>query len=68
MTWSFVSSELANIDNKKNSIKIKNPISADMNIMRSSIFPNLLDSINKNIGFLYNNGKLFEVGPQFSGS
>jgi phenylalanyl-tRNA synthetase beta chain len=27
----------------------------------------LLDSVNKNIGFLYNNGKLFEVGPQFSG-
>ena len=35
--------------------------------MRSSIFPNLLNSINTNISRLYNNGKLFEVGPQFSG-
>ena len=36
--------------------------------MRSSIFPNLLSSININIHRLYNNGKLFEVGPQYSGS
>ena len=33
--------------------------------MRSSIFPNLLNSINTNISLLFNNGKLFEVGPQF---
>ena len=67
VTWSFVSSELANIENKKNSVKIKNPISAEMDTMRTSIFPNLLASINKNISHLFNNGKLFEVGPQFSG-
>ena len=35
--------------------------------MRSSIFPNLLNSVNINISRLYNTGKLFEVGPQFLG-
>ncbi len=69
VTWSFVSSEFKNIVNKKDkdSVKIKNPISADLDTMRSSIFPNLLTSVNKNISYLYNNGRLFEVGPQFLG-
>ena len=67
VTWSFVSSEQASIENKKNNVKIKNPINADLDTMRSSIFPNLLNSINSNISRLYNNGRLFEVGPQFFG-
>jgi phenylalanyl-tRNA synthetase beta chain len=68
ITWSFVSSEQASIENKKSNVKIRNPISTDLDTMRSSIFPNLLNSINLNISRLYNNGKLFEIGPQFSGS
>ena len=35
--------------------------------MRPTIIPNLLMSINKNIGRMYNNGKIFEVGQQFKG-
>ena len=68
VTWSFVSSEQASLENEKENVIIKNPISSDLNTMRSSIFPNLLSSININIHRLYNNGKLFEVGPQYSGS
>ncbi len=68
ITWSFVSSEQASLGNKKKNVIIKNPISSDLNTMRPSIFPNLLTSINININRLYNNGKLFEVGPQYSGS
>ena len=68
VTWSFVSSEQASLGNKKENVIIKNPISSDLDTMRSSIFPNLLSSINININRLYNNGKLFEVGPQYSGS
>ncbi len=68
ITWSFVSSEHASLGNKKENVIIKNPISSGLNTMRSSIFPNLLSSINININRLYNSGKLFEVGPQYSGS
>ena len=67
ITWSFVSPEQASLGNKKENVIIKNPISSDLNTMRPSIFPNLLTSINININRLYNNGKLFEVGPQYSG-
>ena len=68
VTWSFMSFDNANIDTSKKNVKIKNPISNDLDTMRSSIFPNLLNSINININRLYDNGKLFEVGPQYMGS
>ena len=42
VTWSFVSFEHASILNNKESVRIKNPISTDLDTMRSSIFPNLL--------------------------
>ena len=50
------------------SIKITNPISSDLNVMRPSTFPNLLSVINTNISKLYMTGKLFEVGPIFAAS
>ena len=65
VTWSFTSSKIENIFNSSNLIKIKNPISEDLNVMRSNILPNLLMCINKNINKLYEKGKIFEVGPQF---
>ena len=67
ITWSFISTKYATLDNTTNAVQIKNPISNDLDRMRTSIFPNLLNSININIGRLHNNGKLFEVGPQFFG-
>jgi len=67
VTWSFMDLEEANFINNNSSILILNPISADLNVMRPSIFPNLLSSINSNISRLYLSGKLFEVGPNFHG-
>ena len=68
ITWSFISSKYSVNKNINSGLKILNPISSDLNVMRDSIFPNLLESINININRLYGNGKLFEVGPQFQGS
>ena len=67
VTWSFMDAEKANFINSNSSIHILNPISADLNVMRPSTFPNLLSSINSNISRLYISGKLFEVGPNFNG-
>jgi len=67
ITWSFMDAEKANFINNNSSIHISNPISADLNVMRPSTFPNLLSSINSNISRLYIGGKLFEVGPNFNG-
>ena len=67
VSWSFIDSKEANFINNNSSIDIKNPISSDLNAMRPSTFPNLLNVINPNIARLYTNGKLFEVGPNFHG-
>ena len=67
VTYSFMDEESANLISEKPSIKIRNPISNDLNTMRPSTFPNLLSSINSNISRLYLSGKFFEVGPNFKG-
>ena len=68
VTWSFESSNFSDFIDQKTNVKIINPISNDLDVMRSSLLPNLLNSINANVNRLFNNGKLFEVGPQFLGS
>ena len=47
-------------------ISIKNPISSDLNTMRPSTIPNLLEAINQNKARMYTSAKIFEVGPNFS--
>ena len=65
VTYSFMGEEEAKFI-FDNPIKIKNPISSDLSVMRPSTFPNLLSVINSNISRFYSSGKLFEVGPNFS--
>ena len=65
ITYSFMSYEEADFITNGPPIKIRNPISNDLNTMRPSTFPNLLSAINPNISRLHTNGKLFEVGPNF---
>ena len=67
VTWSFMSSNIASYFNKGTLTQIKNPISSDLDVMRPTIIPNLLLTINKNIGRMYYSGKIFEVGQQFRG-
>tara|TARA_Y100001958_G_C21063592_1_gene425595 strand:+ start:11 stop:853 length:843 start_codon:yes stop_codon:yes gene_type:complete len=49
-------------------ISLKNPISSDLNTMRPSTIPNLLEAINQNKARMYPSAKIFEVGPNFSKS
>ena len=69
ITWSFTDSKVNQlfIENKKE-IKIVNPISTDLNVLRSSIFPNLIIHLNKNLGRGFKDLSIFEIGPTFSGS
>jgi len=69
ITWSFTDSKINQlfIENKKE-IKIVNPISTDLNVLRSSIFSNLIIYLNKNLGRGFKDLSLFEIGPTFSGS
>ena len=43
VTWSFTDSKINDFfKEKKNEIKIINPISSELNVLRTSIFPNLI--------------------------
>jgi len=69
ITWSFTDSKINQLfieDNKE--IKIVNPISSDLNVLRSSIFSNLITYLNKNLGRGFKDLSIFEIGPTFLGS
>ena len=69
ITWSFTDSTINNFF-KLNStdIKIINPISTDLDVLRNSIFSNLITSLNKNLDRGIKDLSLFEIGPVFYGS
>jgi len=69
ITWSFTDSKINQlfIENNKE-IKIVNPISTDLNVLRSSIFSNLIIHLNNNLGRGFKDLSIFEIGPTFSGS
>jgi len=69
ITWSFTDSKINQlfIENNKE-IKIVNPISSDLDVLRSSIFSNLMIYLNKNLGRGFKDLSIFEIGPIFSGS
>lgn len=68
VTWSFMDSNLAEMFRKPGAeaILLYNPIAADLNEMRPSVLPNLMNGAKNNIARGYANVALFEVGPQFN--
>lgn len=67
ITWSFISSNKAkHFGGGNTALQLMNPISTDLNEMRPSLLPNLLDAIAKNEDRGFKNLALFETGPTFS--
>jgi len=68
ITWSFTDERINKffIENK-NPIHLANPISSDLNVLRNSIYPNLIYYMKKNIDRGIENLSLFEIGPIFEG-
>ncbi len=48
-------------------LRLGNPISSDLDVMRPCILPNLIAAIGRNDAHGQSDGALFEVGPQFAG-
>ncbi|MFL2520660.1 MAG: hypothetical protein ACJ0RJ_04300 [Alphaproteobacteria bacterium] len=67
VTWSFMDGNKAKLL-FNDLISLQNPISSDLNTMRPSTIPNLLEAINQNKARMYNRAKIFEIGPNFSKS
>ena len=68
ITWSFTDSRINQLFLEKNKeIKIVNPISSDLDVLRSSIFSNLIIHLNKNLDRGFKDLSIFEIGPTFLG-
>ena len=68
ITWSFTDEKIDRlVVNGDKPILILNPISNDLNVLRRSIFSNLLYYLKKNQDRGYEDLALFEIGPIFYG-
>ncbi len=69
ITWSFTDSNFNNhFRNKIKEIKIINPISSELGVLRNSIFSNLIMYMSKNLDRGFKDLSIFEIGPIFFGS
>jgi len=68
VTWSFTDSKINQLFKENNNeVKIINPISSDLDVLRNSIFPNLMFYLKKNLDRGFKDISLFEIGPIFRG-
>ena len=69
VTWSFTDSKINQLFKEgENEVEIINPISSDLNVLRSSIFSNLIIYLKKNLDRGFEDISLFEIGPIFNGN
>ena len=69
ITWSFTDSNYNDhFKDKNKEIKIVNPISSELGVLRNSIFSNLIMYMNKNLDRGFKDLSIFEIGPIFTGS
>ncbi len=69
ITWSFTDSNYNDyFRGTKKEIKIVNPISTELDVLRNSIFSNLIIYMNKNLDRGFKDLSIYEIGPIFTGS
>lgn len=69
VTFSFISEAQARqFGWNQEALRLDNPISADLNVMRPSVLPTLLEAAVRNSDRGYGDIGLFEVGPQYAGT
>ena len=71
VTYSFLPSAHADLfagdGGVPDSLRLSNPISSDLDVMRPNLLPNLIAALGRNEARGTHDGALFEVGPQFAG-
>jgi len=69
VTWSFTRTDLAELfGGGATDLKLANPISAEIDMMRPSQLPNLIEAVGRNVARGVANVALFEVGPTYGGT
>lgn len=66
VTWSFMAGPVAELfGGVEDGLRLVNPISADLDVMRPSILGNLIQAAGRNADRGFADAGLFEVGPAF---
>ena len=66
VTWSFLSSAAADLfGGQPPTLRLINPISADLDVMRPSLLPNLIQAAGRNADRGWSDVGLFELGPAY---
>jgi phenylalanyl-tRNA synthetase beta chain len=66
ISWSFMSSDLAaQFGPINDNLRLKNPISSDLDVMRPTVLANLIQAAKRNADRGFADVHLFEVGPVF---
>jgi phenylalanyl-tRNA synthetase beta chain len=67
-TWSFTSKAAAELfGGGQETLVLANPIAADLDCMRPSVLPNLIEAAGRNAARGFDDAALFEIGPVFAG-
>ena len=68
-TWSFLSRTHAEqFQAGRTLVDLDNPLSADLDVLRPSLLPNLVLAAGRNAARAMPNARLFEIGPRFEGA
>jgi phenylalanyl-tRNA synthetase beta chain len=68
VTWSFISTVGAKLfGGGDETLRLSNPIASDLDCMRPSILPNLVEAAARNARQGFADAAIFEVGPTFKG-
>src|SRR6185312_14255822 len=68
VTWSFTARKTAELfGGGSEALVLSNPIAAELDCMRPSILPNLIEAAGRNANRGFADAALFEIGPVFSG-
>jgi phenylalanyl-tRNA synthetase beta chain len=68
VTWSFMPRKFAELfGGGQDELMLANPISSDLDCMRPSMLPNLIDAARRNAARGMGDVALFELGPQYAG-
>ena len=67
ISWSFVDSKFQDIFKTEKIVRIQNPISTELDSLRSNLLINLLKIVKNNNNKNIKNCSIFEIGPIFKG-
>ncbi len=68
ISFSFMNSKIAKLFDMRADVRLANPISAELDVLRPSIVPNLLQMAARNLARGANAARLAEIGPVFFGA